>query len=133
SIGFLKQTSIYERMPFIIGSALFFFMGVFRPIGVFFSTLPLSIGSAVLFVAYLQLFHSSISFFKQISLNTLNVYRSAIPVFVGAIIMMFPMHYFDSIPTFIRPFLSNGLLVGIVLALILENSLNWGKIGGQLD
>src|SRR5699024_1807104 len=105
SIGFLKQTAIYENIPFIIGSFLFF------------STLPLSIGSAVLFVAYLQFFLSSMEFFKQISLSTLNVYRSAIPVFVGAIIMMFPDSYFDSIPTFIRPFLSNGLLVGIMLAL----------------
>lgn len=132
SIGFLKQTAIYEKIPFIIGSFLFFIMGVFQPIGVFFSTLPLSIGSAVLFVAYLQFFLSSIEFFKQISLSTLNVYRSAVPVFVGAIIMMFPDSYFDSIPTFIRPFLSNGLLVGIILALLLENLLDWDKLGGEV-
>ncbi|HLQ96357.1 MAG TPA: uracil/xanthine transporter, partial [Pseudogracilibacillus sp.] len=132
SIGFLKQTAIYEKIPFIIGSFLFFIMGVFQPIGVFFSTLPLSIGSAVLFVAYLQFFLSSIDFFKQIPLSTLNVYRSAVPVFVGAIIMMFPDSYFDSIPTFIRPFLSNGLLVGIILALLLENFLDWDKLGGEV-
>lgn len=132
SIGFLKQTAIYEKVPFIIGSFLFFVMGVFQPIGVFFSTLPLSIGSAVLFVAYLQFFLSSIDFFKQISLSTLNVYRSAIPVFVGAIIMMFPDSYFDSIPTFVRPFFSNGLLVGVILALLLENLLNWDKLGGAV-
>src|SRR5690625_2251902 len=60
SIGFLKQTNIYDKLPFIIGSFLFFLMGVIPPIGTFFSTLPLSIGSAVLFVAYLQLFNSSI-------------------------------------------------------------------------
>lgn len=131
SIGFLKQTAIYEKIPFIIGSFLFFVMGVIQPVGVFFSTLPLSIGSAVLFVAYLQFFLSSMEFFKQISLSTLNVYRSAIPVFVGAIIMMFPDSYFDSIPTFIRPFLSNGLLVGIMLALLLENVLNWEKLGKE--
>lgn len=130
SIGFLKQTEIYARMPFIIGSFLFFLMGVIQPVGVFFSTLPLSIGSAVLFIAYLQMFNSSMDFFRQITLNTINVYRSAIPVFVGAIIMTFPATYFESIPAFARPFLSNGLLVGIILALLLENTLNWERLGG---
>lgn len=129
SIGFLRQTGIFDRLPFIIGSIMFFLMGVIEPVGAFFSTLPLSIGSAVLFVAYLQLFNSSMDFFENITLNTLNVYRSAIPLFVGAIIMMLPATYFESIPAFIRPFTSNGLLMGIILALILENMLNWERVG----
>jgi len=133
SIGFLKQTNIYEKLPFIIGSLLFFLMGIITPIGEFFSLLPLSIGSAVLFVAYLQLFNSSMDFFKQINLNTLNVYRSALPLFVGVVIMTFPASYFESLHSSIRPFLSNGLLVGIVIALILEKIINWDKFVGPLD
>src|SRR5699024_10079843 len=104
-----------------IGSFIFFMMGVIQPVGVFFSTLPLSIGSAVLFVAYLQMFTSSIEFLKDITVNTMNVYRVAIPIFVGAIIITFPASYFESLPAQLRPFLSNGLLVGIVLSLVLEN------------
>src|SRR5699024_7753591 len=69
SIGFLKQTAIYEKIPFIIGSFLFFVMRVIQPVGVFLSTFPLSIGSAVLFVAYVQFFLSSMEFFKRISLS----------------------------------------------------------------
>ncbi|MEI3604212.1 uracil/xanthine transporter [Pseudogracilibacillus sp. SE30717A] len=132
SIGFLRQTNIFDRLPFIIGSFLFFIMGVIQPVGAFFSTLPLSIGSAVLFVAYLQLFNSSMEFFKGVLFNTLNVYRSAIPLFVGTIIMAFPASYFESIPAFIRPFMSNGLLVGIILALVLENILNWDRVGATI-
>src|SRR5690625_6434353 len=64
SIGFLKQTNIYDRLPFIVGSFLFFLMGIIPPIGEFFSLLPFSVGSAVLFVAYLYLFISSMDFFK---------------------------------------------------------------------
>src|SRR5690625_4640112 len=133
SIGFINQTGIYDRLPFIIGSFLFFLMGVIQPIGTFFSTLPLSIGSAVLFVAYLQLFNSSIEFFKDVSFNTLNVYRSAIPLFVGTVIMTLPASYFESILGFVRPFMSNGLLVGIILALLLENMLNWDRVGATMQ
>jgi len=131
SIGFLKQTNIMDRMPFIIGSFLFLCMGLIPPIGSFFSSIPLSIGSAVLFVAYLQMFQSSFDFLKQVHLNTMNVYRVAIPVFVGIVLMIFPSSYFDSVPLFIRPFLSNGLLMGIVLSLIIENMINWDVIGGK--
>lgn len=128
SIGFLRQTNIFDRMPFFIGSFLFFLMGIIPPIGSFFTLLPLSIGSAVLFVAYLQLFLSSYDFLKKITLHSSNVYRVAIPIFVGVIIMTFPPSYFESIPTMLQPFLSNGLLVGIVLAIILENIVDWEKV-----
>lgn len=125
SIGFLSQTRIMERLPLILGGFMFVIMGLVPTIGQFFSKLPLNVGSAVLFVAYLQLLHSSMQFFRQIDLNTTNIYRSAIPLFVGIIIMTFPPSYFESIPSFIRPLLSNGLLMGIILSLILENCFSW--------
>lgn len=131
SIGFLRQTGIIERIPFIIGGFMFFIMGIIPQIGAFFSLLPLSIGSAVLFVAYLQLFNSSWDFFKHVHFNTINVYRTAIPLFVGIIIMTMPASYFETLPNTIRPLISNGLLVGITLSLILENVIPWDKLGKQ--
>ncbi|KAB2337718.1 uracil/xanthine transporter [Cytobacillus depressus] len=129
SIGFLNQTGIYKRMPFILGGFMFLVMGLIPPIGHFFSKLPLSIGSAALFVSYSLLLISSLNFFKQVEFNTLNAYRSAVPLFVGIIIMTLPASYFVSIPSVIRPFLSSGLLVGIILALILENLFDWDRYG----
>lgn len=129
SIGFLKQTGVIKRMPFIIGGFLFFVMGIIPPVGAFFSMLPLSIGSAVLFVSYLQLLNSSWDFFKQVSFNTINVYRSAVPLFVGIIIMTMPANYFETLPDMLRPLVSNGLLVGIILALLMENLFPWERIG----
>jgi len=129
SLGFLQQTNLFDRVPFFIGSFLFFLLGVFQPISAFFAAIPLSIGSAVLFVAYLQMFNSSWNFLKNVQFNTMNVYRIAIPLFVGIIIMTFPPTYFESLPSFIRPFLSNGLLVGIFLSIVLENMIRWDRVG----
>lgn len=129
SIGFLSQTGILKRIPFILGGFMFFVMGLIPPIGQFFSQLPLSIGSAALFVSYLLLLNSSFAFFKQVEFNTINVYRSAIPLFVGIIIMTMPASYFASIPSVVRPLLSSGLLMGIILALLLENLFNWNRYG----
>lgn len=128
SIGFLHQTGIIKRLPFILGGFMFFVMGVIPPIGNFFSMLPLSIGSAVLFVSYLQLLNSSLGFFRQVEFNTLNIYRSAIPLFVGIVIMTFPASYFVTLPGFLQPLISSGLLVGIILALVIENMMDWNRI-----
>src|SRR5699024_1617642 len=104
-----------------IGGFLFLLMGLIPVVGHFFSMLPLSVGSAVLFVAYLQMFNSSWDFFKEVKFNTVNVYRAELPFFVGIIIMTMPTTSIDTLQTFIRPLVSNCLLVGIFLSLLIEN------------
>lgn len=128
SIGFLKQSGIINRLPFMIGGFLFLLMGVFPPAAHFFSNIPLSIGSTVLFVSYLQLLLSSFEFFKKVQLNKRNIYRSAVPIFIAVVVMTLPGEYFSSFPAVIQPFISNGLLVGISLSLIMENMIDWDKI-----
>lgn len=129
SIGFLNQTGIIKRLPFVLGGSMFLIMGLVPPIGNFFSQLPLSIGSAVLFVSYLLLLNSSLNFFKLVNFNTVNVYRSAVPLFVGIVIMTMPATYFDTLPSVVRPLISSGLLVGITIALLLENLFPWDRYG----
>lgn len=131
SIGFLRQTQILKRLPLIIGGLMFVVMGVIPPIGHFFSLLPLSVGSAVLFVSYLQLLNSSLQFLKNVKLTTVTVYRSAVPIFVGLVIMTLPASTFDALPSLVRPIVSSGLLVGIILALILENVFPWDRFDFQ--
>ena len=132
SIGFLNQTGIIKRLPFILGGFMFLLMGLIPSIGSFFSRLPLSIGSAVLFVSYLLLLHSSFQFFEQVKFNAVNIYRSAIPLFVGIIIMTMPSSYFVTLPSVIRPLASSGLLMGIILALLMENLFSWDRYGATV-
>lgn len=133
SIGFLNQTGIIKRVPFILGGFMFLLMGLIPAVGGFFSGLPLSVGSAVLFVSYLLLLNSSFQFFKQVSFNTTNIYRSALPLFAGIIIMTMPASYFLTLPSVIRPLVSSGLLVGIVLALLMENLFPWDRYGTEKE
>ncbi|SHG90192.1 uracil/xanthine transporter [Ornithinibacillus halophilus] len=129
SIGFIQQTKIYERMPFIFGSVMFLIMGIIPQVGYFFTLLPLSIGSAVLFVSYVTLFGSAWDWFKKVSFNTTNVYRSAIPLFTGLVLMALPGSAFVTLPDYLQPLLSNGLLMGTILALLFENVMDWDKVG----
>ena len=47
--------------PFLLGAALFILLGLIPALGQLFASLPVSVGDAVLFVAYLQLFGSGLS------------------------------------------------------------------------
>jgi xanthine/uracil permease len=132
SIGFLNQTRIVERLPFILGGVMFIVMGVVPEIGNLIAKMPLSVGSAALLVAYMRLLQPALGYFAQIELTTANLYRVATPLFIGIIFMSFPTEYFGSVPATIRPLFSNGLLIGILLALVLEN-IHFRNIGKKKD
>ncbi len=49
-------------------------------------------------------------------------------VLLGISIMNIPVEMFGSSPMLVRPLLSSGLFMGIILAIILENTINWSKL-----
>ncbi|MGN7387472.1 uracil/xanthine transporter [Sporosarcina sp. SAFN-015] len=122
SIGFLESTRIYERLPFIIGGSLFIVMGLVPMLGSFFSMMPTSIGDAVLFVAYLQLFGNAVKNIRQLPLEEIPLYRLTIPALVGLSVMTLTPVAFSVFPVLVQPIISNGLLVGVLLSLIMEIS-----------
>ena len=120
-------------MPFIFGAAMFFVMGVIPQIGSFFTMIPLSVGCAVLFVSYVQLFGSAWDWFKLVEFNSLNIYRAAIPMFLGLVLMAVPASAFSSLPGYVQPLLSSGLLMGTIISIAMENLLNWDKVGATIS
>lgn len=128
SLGFLQSTRMFQTLPMIIGAIMFIILGVVPAFGQFFTTLPVSVGNAVLFVAYLQLFSGALSNLDGIRFTSKTIYRIAAPVLLGIAIMTIPADMFGSIPMLIRPLVSNGLLMGILLAVLLENLINWSKL-----
>ena len=128
SIGFLQSTQIFQTLPMIIGAAMFIVLGLVPALSHLFSTLPVSVGNAVLFVAYLQLFSGALSNLNGINFTPKTIYRIAAPVLLGIAIMNIPVEMFGSIPMLVRPLLSSGLLIGIILAILLENIINWSKL-----
>lgn len=128
SLGFLQSTLIFERAPIIIGGAMFIVLGLVPALSNLFSTMPISVGDAVLFVAYLQLFSGALTNLNGIPFNQRTIYRIAAPVLLGIAIMNIPSEMFSSLPMLVQPLLSSGLLVGILLAIVLENTIDWSKL-----
>ncbi|WP_255485810.1 uracil/xanthine transporter [Sporosarcina sp. BP05] len=120
SLGLLQSTGIRERAPFFVGSALFILLGMIPQLSAFFSTIPHSVGNTVLFVAYIQLFRTAIRNIEGLTFEPKTVYRIALPALLGLAIMSLPATAFTTIPQLVRPILSNGMLMGILVALFME-------------
>lgn len=127
SIGFLQSTRILERSALIIGGGLFVLLGLVPALGSFFSTLPVTVGNAVLFVAYLQLFGTAVRNIQAFQFNPKTIYRIAAPGLVGICIMNMSPEVFTPLPMMIRPLVSNGLLMGVLISVVLEFAVNWSN------
>ncbi len=127
SLGLLRATRMLERAPFLIGAALFILLGAIPALGQLFASLPISVGDAVLFVAYLQLFGAALDTIKGMVFSYKSIYRIATPVLLGLALMTVPPTAFSSIPALIRTLVQNGLVMGILVAMILEHAIHWDK------
>jgi len=127
SIGFLESTQIYEKKPFFWGGAMIVLLGVVPSLAVMLAHLPVTLGNAVLFVAYLQLFGTALKSVAPYQFNSVTVHRIAAPVLLGVSIMMADSKLFTSLPSLIQPLLSNGFLMGVLLSIILEAVVKWDK------
>ncbi|HHD7737091.1 TPA: uracil/xanthine transporter [Providencia rettgeri] len=128
SIGLITQTNDFSKKPFIIGSLLFFVISFVPVLSGFFSTFPLVISSTVMMVTYLPLLWSSLLFIRILDLNPRNIYRLALSIFIGIFLMSVPPTYMQDIPLIVRPIITNGLLMGIIISIILENIFKWDAI-----
>jgi xanthine/uracil permease len=128
SLGFLRTTQIFSRRPFLLAALLFILLGLIPALGQLFASLPVSVGDAVLFVAYLQLFGAALSTIEGMKFSFKTIYRLAMPTLFGLTLMTIPATAFTTIPAIIRPLLDNGLVMGILLAIILEAVVPWDKL-----
>lgn len=129
SIGFLEGTRILKRSALVIGGAAIAAFGLFPAVGSFFARLPIAIGSAVLFVAYLQMFGTAFRMVQGIRFNARTIFRIALPLLLGVSLMNADAQLFLSLPIYIQPLISNGLVMGVLVSILLESAVPWSKYG----
>ncbi|MBO1510740.1 uracil/xanthine transporter [Metabacillus bambusae] len=128
SIGFLESTKMVKKKPFLIGGALMILLGIIPALGSLLATLPITVGNAVLFVAYIQLFGTSLKSLNGYTFTSKTIYRLAIPVLVGVCIMTLDSEIFTSLPIYLQPLIGNGFIMGVLLSVCLEKMINWKKV-----
>lgn len=102
-------------------------IGLIPPFISFLATMPITVGNAVLFVAYLQLFGTAFNSVKGQNFTSDTIFRLAVPVLIGVSLMNVLPTAFSNLPALLQPFLTNGLIMGVLISIVLEKSVNWTR------
>lgn len=98
-------------------------MGFCPKIAAFFSFIPLSVVSAVLCVAMGNQIGAALKMVASSTLTQRDGVIIGLSVMLGVIISVIPSEAVNNIPPFAKLFLKNGMLSGIIIALLLEHGL----------
>ncbi|WP_053365069.1 purine/pyrimidine permease [Bacillus sp. FJAT-27245] len=118
--GFIRTNKIFTRGPFIIGSVLVLTASLFSPIMAFFSTLPVAVGYAAILPVYVEILTLGLKELFHSRDAEKVIKKATIPLFTGIGLMFIPLDSFSALPPLAVTLLSNGLVVGTLLALAIE-------------
>lgn len=121
AIGFAAITGVVSRVPFIISNFILAALAMSPIIGNFFASIPPAVGYSVLFVTFSQIAIVGINNFARSGLDSRSGLIIGVSLMLGVGIMTIPHHYLDILPIWARYLFGNGLIIGTLLSLILDN------------
>ncbi|MGL5982356.1 MAG: purine/pyrimidine permease, partial [Cetobacterium sp.] len=118
--GFVVSTGMTKRTPLIIGSILTILISLFPPAIALFATLPGAVGYAALFPPFIKMTGFALDMIYMSENKDYMKTTVGLSILVGVGIMFMPANAFKVFPPVLSTFLSNGMIVGSVIALICE-------------
>ncbi|MCM3612113.1 purine/pyrimidine permease [Planococcus sp. MERTA32b] len=125
--GFVSATRTPSLKPFIVGGFLVVVISLFPNIMALLAALPAPVAYAVIFAIFTKMVEMA---FKELEeeADRMQAYKvSAFGLMIGVGIMFVPQESMAELPGVIASTLSNGLITGTVIAIILEQALIWRK------
>lgn len=121
SAGFISTTKITTRKPFLIGCLLIVAASLFPPVTSALSALPEAVGYAVVFPVFTGLIGLALLEFEGVQDRKHLFQTVGIALFTGMGVMFLPISAFEGMPSAVTSLLSNGLVLGTVIALGLDS------------
>ncbi|MGP4073078.1 purine/pyrimidine permease [Piscibacillus sp. B03] len=120
SAGFIQLTGETRKSPFIWASLLLILVAFFPPIISFLAGIPSPIANAALLATFVQLMGLGLRNLFADGLDQRRLTIITISLLLGSGLMFIPSEAFGQLPGTVRQVISNGMLVGTVLAVFLE-------------
>lgn len=118
--GFIAVNKITSRIPFIIASCLILVLSFFSPVVSLVAALPPAVGYAAIFPIFAGMLGLGLRELLTDKRLEETISRAGLPLFSGLGVMVVPAEMFASLPPFLTSLLSNGLVLGTVIALGME-------------
>ncbi|MGY0009514.1 purine/pyrimidine permease [Bacillus anthracis] len=125
--GFIRLTKQKYIRSFLLACMLLVIMSMFPSVIRYLASLPSAVASAVLMASFVQLIGIGLNNIKQVELNERNVTILGIAVLFGGGVMFLPSGALQSLPSVMQYIFGNGLFVGTVVSILLEQIWRIGK------
>lgn len=123
--GFVKQTGMKKRLPFLIGCCLVIVVSLFPILMNVIAAIPAPIGYAVTFVIFVGMFGLALKELKTVHNEERAFTVSGISLLAGIGLMFIPAEATTNLPPALEAIVNNGLICGSILAIIIEQCLIW--------
>ncbi|MBU8878170.1 purine/pyrimidine permease [Bacillus sp. FJAT-29790] len=120
SAGFIRLTGQKRMMPFLVASLALSGIACVPAIVNFLAMLPAPIACAVSLASFVQMIGISFQSLLKDELDQRRLTILGITLLISFGIMYLPKEIFQSLPTILQYFLSNGLIVGTIIVIMLE-------------
>lgn len=121
SASLISLSGLKARLPFILSCLLFIAIGVFTPLGALAASVPQQIAAAILLISGSSLAITGLKDIVSEEINARESFVIGLPLLAGIGVMFLPANIWQSLPGWIVGFLSNGVIVGVLVCIALEH------------
>jgi xanthine/uracil permease len=114
-------TGIASRLPFIISSAIIAIVGLVPAAGQLLATIPAPVGYAVLFTVFGQMIGFGLRDLQTLSMDQRDIFVVGFAILAGVGSLFIQGKAWADLPPLFGFILGNGLIVGVVIAMLLEH------------
>ncbi|MET3729178.1 xanthine/uracil permease [Fictibacillus halophilus] len=118
--GFILTTKMFSKLAFIIGNALIILISFFPPLTFFFAGIPAPVGYATIFLPFSSMIGLAFKEYKAELKSENNLFIISTSLMVGIGSLFIPAAALKEWPNIIVTLLSNGLIMGMLTCMILE-------------
>ena len=121
SIGVVEMTRVAARKPMYLAAGGMIFIGLAAPFGALFATIPACVGNGALIIIFALCIGQALREFGKVRFESRENLIVGLSLIIGVGIMFLPAGTFSSLPPAAACLLSNGLIVGMAAAFLLEH------------
>ncbi|MFF2480350.1 purine/pyrimidine permease [Paenibacillus sp. NPDC058071] len=125
SAGFVASTRMTKRLPFIIGCLLLIVAGFFPFLTTSLASVPVPVAFAVIFYSFAHLLSAGLKELGAVLHDEKKLTIVAFSLFAGVGSMFIPAASLAQLPDVLKPILNNGLVVGVLASIVLEQAWKW--------
>ena len=121
SIGVVEMTGVASRRPMYLAAGGMIVMGLIAPFGALFATIPACVGNGALIIIFALCIGQALREFRKVEFESRENLIVGLSMIIGCGIMFLPAGTFSKLPATAACLLSNGLIVGMAAAFLLEH------------